>query len=79
MYKRQLDMLLGRWELPNLFSGGSTAVSQLLESDLYFQGYCLTKEETSSVKGYLMPQQASHHETAEFKRTELGRTTRIRH
>lgn len=55
MQKRQLDVLLGRWELPNLFSGVSAAVSQLLESGLYFQGYCLIKEETLSLKGYLIP------------------------
>lgn len=80
MYKRQLDILLGKWELPNLFSGVSIAISQLLESDLYFQGYCLIKEETLSVKGYLMPQMIdSSHVTVEFKRPGLGRTTRIRY
>lgn len=55
MCKRQLDILLGRGELPNLLSGVSTVVCQLLESDLYFQGYCLIKEETLSVKRHLMP------------------------
>lgn len=79
MYKRQLHILLGRWELPNLFSGVSTAVSLLLESDLFFQAYCLIKEETLSVKGYLMAQLDSLRETVEFKRPGLGRTTRIRY
>lgn len=55
MERRQPDVLLGRWELPNLFSGASAAVSQLLRSGLYFQGYCLIKEETLSLKGYLIP------------------------
>lgn len=40
-------------------------------SDLYFQAYCLIKEETLSGKGYLMPQLDSPHETAEFKRPGL--------
>jgi len=34
MYKKQLDILLGRWELPDLSCGVSTAVFQLLESEL---------------------------------------------
>lgn len=79
MYKRQLDILLGRWELPNLFSGVSIAVSQVLECDLYFQGYCLIKEEALSVKGYLMPQLDSPHKTVQFKRPVLGRISRIRY
>lgn len=55
MQRRQPEELLGRWELPNSFSGVSAAVSQLLDSGLYFQGYCLIKEETSPLKGYLIP------------------------
>lgn len=45
----------GRWELPNSFSALSAAVSQLLESGLDIQGYCLVKDETPALKGYLTP------------------------
>lgn len=55
MEGRQLDVLLGRGESRNLFSGASAAASQLLQSGLYFRGCCLIKEETLSLKGYLIP------------------------
>lgn len=68
MQRRQLEELLRRWELPNSFSGVSAAVSQLLESGLYFQGYCLIKEETISER---LPN--CRHETVEFKKPGWGR------